>query len=412
MRLIAVLIILTYGTVLSAGSFTWAASIFLWTNIFQPLGFAYSHGAFPIAIYVFILLIVSFCLNVARGAFKPQMNRMIFFSCLFIVWSIISSCFSPFQEVVWSELFGILKYVLPLMLITTGLANFKDVVIVSITLVLSVGIWSAQAGVKGLLSGVTSNMAINHGQMSDNNDFMAATLGILPFLLFFPQIYHGRHGKYVKTISYIMFLLSLIAIVFSNSRGATVGVVGLWVFYIFFISQRKARDFWVMTGIMVLSLFLVPDSFWDRVKTIDLSLHQQSESSASSRLHLMKSGLRCALDNPVFGVGPNSWIYIAEEYAGKDSEPHSAYIKLAAEIGFPGLLIYIYFLFDTIRRLLRARHRFVGIGAREKALVSTMLAMSLVGMVIPFMFLNHPYSEFLWAWLGVSCAFLAQDTFT
>jgi O-antigen ligase len=141
--------------------------------------------------------------------------------------------------------------------------------------------------------------------------------------------------------------------------------------------------------------------------SIDLSLYTQTEASAMSRLHLMKSAFQCALDHPILGIGPNSWIYIAESYAGDDTEPHSAYIKLAAESGFIGLSIYIFLISNTVSRLLNQRKAYLSIDNYQQAIFSTILAMTLTGIAIPFIFLNHPYSEFLWAWIAVSWSYLS-----
>jgi len=406
MRYITVLILFGIGTALAAQSFIWAACMFLWNNIFQPMGFAYSHDSLPVAKYVFWVLIISYIVNFARGILRPSMNLMIVMSTVFLAWLFVCTLYSPFQNVVWNEYMVIIKYTIPLMIISSGLTFYKDILLISATLMVSVGIWSSQGGVKGLLSGVTANMAIRYGQMSDNNDFMAAAVGILPMLLFFSMNYTGKYRIPVRGILYILSGLTMTAIVFSNSRGAVVGVLGLILFYLFVTSERKVRDTVILSVILIITSLLLPASFWERMGTIELSLDYQTEASATSRLHLMKSGIACIADHPIFGVGPNSWIYVSEQYSGLDSEPHSAYIKLAAESGLVGLGIFILFFGLTIWRLLIHRKRLKYNHNDEQAKFSLALALVLIGLAITFAFLNHPYSEFLWAWLGISNAFL------
>jgi len=401
-----VLLAFVFGTMLSIRTFAWAACFFLWNNIFQPLSFAHRHGALPVAQFVLVILVLSFFINQNKNIFKPQMNYMVGMSIVFLAWLFICSILSPFQGVVWSEYLTIIKYIAPLMLISSALYCYKDILLVTATLMLSVGAWSAQGGVKGLVSGVTHNMAIRFSQMSDNNDFMAAAVGIIPMLLFFMFNYKGKYRPQVKLFLCLMIILTLTAIVFSNSRGAVVGVIGLIAVYIVIVSMRKVRDLFILSFVVLSICFILPNSFWNRMSTIDFSIEQQTETSASSRLHLMKSALHCATDNPVFGVGPNLWLQVSERYAGDDTEPHSAYLKLAAETGFVGAAIFLTLLLVTIKRLLAQRKRLLNNENYDLAKLSLALAMVLVGIAIPFTFLNHPYSEFLWAWLGVANAFL------
>jgi len=408
MRFIAVLLIFAYGSFLSTQSFAWGACLFLWNNIFQPMGFAYRHGALPVAQFVFVVLVFSYLLHLGRNTFKPRMNYMVGMSIIFLFWLALSSMFSPFQNIVWHEYFEIIKYIAPLMLISSALYRYRDILLISATLMLSVGMWSAQGGVKGLVSGVTPSMAIKYSQMSDNNDFVAAAVGILPMLLFFIYNYKGRYKPQVKLFLWAMFALTIAAIIFSNSRGAVVGVIGLIFFYILIASKKRLRDIVILSVVLLSVSIVLPDTFWERMSTIELSLEHQSEASASSRLHLMRSAFDCAMDNPIFGVGPNSWLYVAEHYAGTDSEPHSAYIKVAAETGFVGAGIFITLLIVTIRRLLVQRKRLILEENLDLSKLSLTLAMVLVGIAIPFTFLNHPYSEFLWAWLAVANAFLVM----
>ena len=406
MRYLAILLIIAYGSLLSLRAFVWAACLYLWNNTFQPMVFAYRIGQLPVASYVFLVLLFSYLHKFLNKSFRPRINFMVCMGGAFLGWLFICSIMSSFQDVVWISYFEILKYIAPIMLISTGLCCYKDILLVSATLMLSVGVWSAQAGVKGLASGVTTNMGIPFSQMSDNNDFMAAAVGILPMLIYFWLNYRGKFQTLTKLFIFMMFILTLCAIVFSNSRGAVIGVIGAIVFYIIVVSKKKIRDLFMLLFFILFTSFLLPQSFWERIETIDFSIKQQSESSASTRLNLMKSAFRCAREHPLFGVGPDSWIYVSEQYAETDSEPHSAYIKVAAESGFVGASIFIALLVMTIKRLLSNRKRLMIDGNLALAKLSLALAMVLVCIAIPFTFLNQPYSEFLWAWLGVANAFL------
>lgn len=415
MRFVVVLIAYALGSIASFYGFIWGACLYLWSNIFRPLNFSYHPGALPVANYVAIVLLLSYLVGFYKGDIKPKMNNMVVIGGIFIGWLMLSSLFSPFQDLVWNEYFEILKYLIPLMLIFSSLNTFRDIVIITFTLMLSVGIWSAQAGIKGLLSGVTINMGIPGGQMTDNNDFMAVTVGILPLLIYFCFYYNWIYRKLVRFLLFITLTLSISAIVFSHSRGAALGLFGLVFAFIAIGSKKKVRDASVALAFLLCTTIIFPDTFWKRMGTINFSLSQQSEASAQNRMKLMVAAFNCAIDNPLFGVGPNSWLFISEKYAGERTEPHSIYIKIASEVGFPGLFIFSLLLFGTIYNLYKIMNR-----CRLKldshvmvcyANFSLAINLSIIGISISFAFLNHPYSEFLWAILGVANVFISLEHF-
>lgn len=409
MRFIGVILVFAYGSVLASKSFVWAACLFLWNNIFQPMGFSYSQGTLPMAQYVFVILVASYLFQFSKGVLRPRLNLMVVLCTFFLIWLFLSSILSPFQDSVWEAYLGIAKYLLPLILISSGLSSYKDIILVSATLTVSVGVWSSYTGVRCLVSGATSNMSIKYGQMTDNNDFTAAIVGVIPALFFFSTMYEGRSKNFIRATLLLVVILSIVSIFFSFSRGAVLGLIGMVTFYVIFCSSKKIRNCIILITVLVAGTVLLPDAVTERLRTIDLSLQQQTEASASSRLHLMKSAFNCAVEHPVFGIGPDLWILVAEDYSGMNSEPHSAYIKMAAEIGFVGAGIFLLLFFLTLKRLFKQRRWAISRGNYAIANLSLTLAMVLVGIGIPFIFLNQPYSEFLWAWLGVASAFLALD---
>ncbi|MBD3317829.1 MAG: hypothetical protein GF344_18755, partial [Chitinivibrionales bacterium] len=365
----------------------------------------YRAGALPAAQFVFVVLLFSYAVSLFAGRFRPRMNYLLKLFVPLVLWLVLVSVLSPFRYAAKEHLIEILKYLLPLMLISSGLRDRRSVYIVVLALTLSVGIWSSQGGVKGLTSGVTSDMRIKGGQMSDNNDFMAGATAIVPMLVLFAFTYKGKAGKIVRLFFAAMLFLTLAAIVFSNSRGAAIGLIGLMIFYLAMVSKKRIRDFLVIVFVIFIGYQFLPETFFDRMSTIEFSLEEQTEESAAGRLMLMKAAARAALDYPLKGVGPDCWLYIVKDYVDTAHEPHNAYLKLAAETGFPGLLLYLIICIGTIYRmlLLSAQTRLRGWTADANLCMA--MGCTIMGMMLPLTFLNHPFSEFLWAWLAVANAY-------
>lgn len=388
---------------MGALSVTYASCLFLWANIFQPLSFAKNPGAFGIAWYVLYVLIGAYVLGVVRGQFRPQMNFYIGYVPIYLVWIWITAMLSPLPGTM-DGFVSIVKYIAPLILISSALSSPKDIRLVTIVLTLSVGVWSAQAGVIGLIKGVTKDMGIPGGQMTDNNDFMAATVSIIPVLVYLSFSYVGPFRKSVKAMGILMTSLSLCAIVFSNSRGAALGLVAVLLLYLAFVSKRRIREGLLVGAVVGATLFFLPQSFWDRMSTIEIGA-EQTESSASERLRMMKAAWVCTKDHPVFGVGPDGWLKVAFVYGGAALDPHNIWLKLASEIGIPGLLLYLVIPGYTLRRLMKVRTLATARGDKDTSAMAVALAMAILGYLMPSSFLSHPFSEFLWAWYGIGNAY-------
>ncbi len=402
MRYYLVLLIFGTGTFLSLISFPAAAALFIWTDIFQPVAFARITSTFQFAWFVLIVLVTSYTLSVIRGKIRPRLNFYMLFIPIYLIWILISTLHSIYADAM-AGFITIIKYIAPLMLISSGLNTTKQVKLLTLTMALSVGVWSAQAGIHGLIVGVSKDMGILGGQMTDNNDFMAATVSILPVLVYLAVSYIGPYRIGIRSFGFVMVALSIAAIVFSNSRGAALGLLAVIILYAVFVSKKKIRDTIVFFLLIGCTLFFLPKSFWDRMNTIDIS-SEQTEGSAAERLYMLKATAEAVADNPIFGVGPGCWLMAAEGLTGKKLEPHNIWLKLAAEIGIPGVLFYLFMPGFTIFGLLRVRKKAIAAKDFDRANLCVALVMAILGYLMPSTFLSHPFSEFLWAWYGIGCA--------
>jgi hypothetical protein len=191
MRYMLIMLLYAGGSLLGLTSPAFASCLYFWNNIFQPLEFARYPGVIPSAQIVFLVLVLSVAGAVFRNKVKLRATVFVWTSLMFLFWLMVSTIVSPWP--IAREGFTlILKYMLPLYLVATSVQKFKDIEIVTGMLMASVGVWSSQGGVKGLLSGVTSGMMIPGGQMTDNNDFMVGTVAAIPIMVYFMLNYSGR----------------------------------------------------------------------------------------------------------------------------------------------------------------------------------------------------------------------------
>ncbi len=406
MRLIIIGLVYLSGTVLGMSNMAIACSLFLWNNIFQPLSFAHMFGAYPVAYYVLIVLVLSFMVNVGQGRVKPNLGA--YFYCLagMIFWLLITTLTSDYPNVAWPEMIKFLKYLLPLLLIYSSIQTTKDIRLIGTVLCLSVGVWAAQAGAHCLVHGVAIDMGIEESQLSDRNDFTAGIVGTLPMLVYLAFSYNWKFKRVVRWGFWGIIFLSLSAIIFSNSRGASVGLAMMLVIYILLISKKKGRDGFLMVLVLGITLMLLPDSWWERMSTINVG-GEQTEASAQQRSGLMRGAFNATVDHPIFGLGPDGWGQVVSIYGDGIHNPHSIYLKLSAEAGFTGLALYLAIMGFTFWRMKQTIKLAIYAKDRDTMRLAMALIMCVMGLLAAMTFLNAPFHEYLWGWIGL-CHALAQ----
>jgi O-antigen ligase len=145
------------------------------------------------------------------------------------------------------------------------------------------------------------------------------------------------------------------------------------------------------------------------MKTIKLG-KEQTESSAKSRTILMKVGWQGALDNPLFGVGTGCWFAHYNKYInvpkGSAYEPHSVWIKIAAELGFVGLGAYIFMFLRIIINLRRIQARSLRRKNMKAYNYAGMLELSIWGYCATATFINQAFFEYMFLVIATSGAFI------
>lgn len=405
LRTILVFALYGTGTLLSLHGIAYACSFFIWSEIFRPLDFSRRVINFPVAHLVTIMLLLSITIHKWRRRWNPVATVL----CILIGWAFLSTIFSQIRPISMFVTTTAIKYLIPLVVISISLVTRFSQNLFVFTLAASVGIWSAQAGLHCLLTGNPEiGMRIPGGQMTERNDFMVGAVSAIPLIAYAGWAYCWRYQRVVRWIARAALLLTVVAVFFSLSRGAVVGITCL-LFYYAIATGRFGRRFVIGAFVVGLAVVALPSFVSERMGTIDMSTDYQSDSSAASRLNLLKVGVRMSLDHPIVGVGPGNFRYMSQNYGHwQENEPHSIWLKASAEYGFPVLILFTLLFLLLVRRLSQEAKLARLEGDRESELLATSLACSLVGFLATATFSSQFLSEFYWAICAVSGAFLAH----
>src|SRR6202030_3237963 len=86
---------------------------------------------------------------------------------------------------------------------------------------------------------------------------------------------------------------------------------------------------------------------------------QFASASARQRFDILKTGLHIAASHPVLGVGIGCYNEANARYAPElgERDAHNTYVRLAAEMGLPGLLLWLALVGSVLTQVRRRRAR-------------------------------------------------------
>jgi O-antigen ligase len=146
----------------------------------------------------------------------------------------------------------------------------------------------------------------------------------------------------------------------------------------------------------------------------------KDDASGSGRTNLWKAAAKTAGENPLTGIGYGGFGAISQELLfqtpGVDLDiqqirqegdyfvAHNTYLGTAAELGLPGLFLYLGLLLSTGLYLRRTAARAAALGAPFVGRVAHALLLGLVSWAVTSFFLSGETARMLWIVVGLSLA--------
>jgi O-antigen ligase len=159
-------------------------------------------------------------------------------------------------------------------------------------------------------------------------------------------------------------ILLLVVILLTQSRGAFIGLVAGMGPAIIWLGLKRWRRLVFATGILALVISVaIPATVWERLSGIEKLTSASTiaqadpEGSAEERFAIQKVGWQIFLDNPVFGIGLGAYTLENARYSPVlgTKDTHNTYLKLAAEVGLPGLTLWCVLAWSVLRYAYRSR---------------------------------------------------------
>jgi len=212
-----------------------------------------------------------------------------------------------------------------------------------------------------------------------------------------------------------MVLIQGAALLFTFSKGSLLlgvpaGLLTLWIGTFWWLRREKAslRPLWWLAAIGVLGLIgLTPFLATDRFK----QLFDLSSGTGYLRLLLWRSSWQMGLEQPIFGVGPDNFLYAYRSWyilpqAWQEpnlNHPHNWILDWWTRLGAPGLLIGTAFFCVGLFVLWRGFRdsSLKAVGALEPVLYLGLLAASVTGLVHGLIDASYALPDLMlvWTWI-------------
>jgi O-antigen ligase len=254
----------------------------------------------------------------------------------------------------------------------------------------------------------------------DPNDLAFVMVCALPMTIMLLLVERGllRYGMLP------VVALSLVTIIMTKSRGGFITLIVVGVIILAKLPSRipLLRTGLLIGGVLVFSLF-APQSYWDRITTIwgneeeeeteeriekpkEPSQEDYLNSGFTPRWDLWMTGVRLMLENPILGVGINSFALAEQGQTfgrGGWKAPHNSFTQIGAELGVMGLALFVYLLYRSVRNC-RTVIRMAGrVPQLQYHLwVAHGLETGIYGYIVAGAALNHAYSNMFYYLIAMS----------
>jgi O-antigen ligase len=141
-----------------------------------------------------------------------------------------------------------------------------------------------------------------------------------------------------------------------------------------------------------------------------------NHTEEAGRMQIWSRGIGYMLDNPVFGVGAQNFQSaegMLSPFAHRQqlglgvrwNAAHNSFVQVGAELGLPGLILFLCIITSAFRFLARARRVGGGTQGAHHTQLSQALTAALIGFVVGAFFLSLAYSEMFYALIALAVGF-------
>jgi probable O-glycosylation ligase (exosortase A-associated) len=401
-------IIFVFGIILTLAGYSlggpfYLLLFYLWDSYFRPEVWLWTDyvSVLRIPLIVGALLVISSLMSRQR----IRMTRLTVLILLFLADALFTTVTSEHFAASMEFWIEFAKIIVIALLITALVDDRKRLRVTLLVIALSLGFEQIKQGWAQLVLNPGAANNNPHPVLGDNNGVAVGVLMLVPIFLALAQTAATRWERYFHRFAAAGLVYRAIS---TYSRGGllsgvALGLVTLW---------RSPKRIQAAVGVVLVTavvLAVMPAQFWARMDTITQGT-ETTDDSAQGRLFYWSVAMLMGNAKPLTGVGFNASKEAFASYDptggawGSDRAIHSTWFALFAEMGYPGLIVFIAILGTAFWYAGRARKRSRDPACSDlRAYAGAFQAMYVV-FVVGTTFLNGQYTETFWHLLGLTIA--------
>jgi O-antigen ligase len=247
----------------------------------------------------------------------------------------------------------------------------------------------------------------------DANDLGMLLVCTVPFTIYLAR--HAR-GSVLRALAIGSLVLCLLTIVKTGSRGAFLGLMAVSVYLVFrFASVHLTTRLLTVAAVVAALAIGAGDKYWTMMGTLLKPTEDYNwvGKESGGRMEVWGRGIGYMESRPFSGVGLGAFSMAegtisplaAQQNYGtglKWSAAHNSFVQVGAELGFPGLVLFVAIIglaFRTAARLSRDALARAPADVAVAGLASAHAAV-LVGFAVSGFFLSQAYGSYLYFVVG------------
>jgi putative inorganic carbon (HCO3(-)) transporter len=393
----------------------------LWRGVeWTPTYVGFLLYVFVITTYRLPLATVSIIIALGGLLFQRERLRlpsMLLWMVGFVAWAVIGYTQTIYQQAAWTQLEILLKIIVIMFVAVNALRTPAQVRFFMIFYLACFALYPLRGAIFNyhFYGESLRGRAIWLHAYANPNDL--AALCLLQFSLAL-SLTITEHGKWTRRAILVGLGLLPLLILMTQSRGAIIAlfvtmsvlVATNWRHLKSVVPPRRRKQAALAAVALVLIVSIsAPDAVWGRMRGLTAATDTKRleevdpEGSAKQRFEIWRVAVAVVAANPMLGVGVGVYPYehtrFAELKAGFATtahgrrDPHSTYLRVLAETGFPGFIAFIGCILAAVipaERVRRAaRHRYP-----REALQILMLQMGLFAYFLAGIFGSFAYLPF------------------
>ena len=349
---------------------------------------------------------------------------------VFLLWALATVLFAIAPETAWLAFIEWLKALVIFFVVVNVLRTPQQLRFYILLILVAFVIYPARGTLQNYVTGNTlQGRALWNKIYSNPNDLAAITLLMLGLALAIATV--KTQSVRVRRAAAALVPVTLLIILLTQSRAVFLGLlVGFGPPLLARLRKRPSGMAPVLVVLAVIAV-LVPATSWHRLggitnltETIAAAdkkgppasredrLDQFAAASARQRFEILKVGLQIAASHPVLGVGIGCYNEANARYAPQlgERDAHNTYVRLAAEMGIPGLLLWLGLVGSVLTRVRRRRAH---LEADDRTIQVLWIERAVIGFLVAGFFGSYAGLTMFYLFLGILWAasnMLGKDT--